>query len=186
MSGRTRRPTGRIGPPSRFDVTAEAFCPTGRFWSAGRRKPPIICRYFISSVASSPIAAQGCSDRLQELRAFRRAWTSPAERKEPPRCGTSRDRQARRPRSAQPRQRQNARTPHHLGGRGSIRTVLYMATLAATRCNPVIAPLYQRLTTAGKEFKVVITACMRKLLILLNSILKTHVPWEAQKTAQVT
>jgi len=72
------------------------------------------------------------------------------------------------------------------GGRGSIRAVLYMATLAATRCNPVIAPLYQRLMAAGKEFKVAITACMRKLLILLNSILKTHVPWEAKKTPQAT
>jgi transposase len=63
------------------------------------------------------------------------------------------------------------------GGRGHIRAVLYMATLVATRYNPVIRHFYTRLCSAGKTKKVALTACMRKLLTILNSILKHRVPW---------
>jgi transposase len=63
------------------------------------------------------------------------------------------------------------------GGRGHVRAVLYMATLAATRCNPVIRDFYIRLCSAGKTKKIALTACMRKLLTILNSILKHRVPW---------
>jgi len=63
------------------------------------------------------------------------------------------------------------------GGRANVRTVLYMATLVATRFNPAIRAFYQRLCTAGKRKKVALTACMRKLLTILNSMLKHRVPW---------
>ena len=63
------------------------------------------------------------------------------------------------------------------GGRGSIRAVLYMATLAATRFNPVIRAFYLRLCAAGKQKKVALTACMRKLLTILNAMVKTGTPW---------
>ncbi len=63
------------------------------------------------------------------------------------------------------------------GGRGQLRSALYMATLAATRSNPMIRSFYQRLREGGKPHKVALTACMRKLLITLNAILKTQTPW---------
>jgi transposase len=52
-----------------------------------------------------------------------------------------------------------------------------MATLAATRFNPVIQSVYQRLLAAGKPKKVALVACMRKLLVILNAMLKHHAPW---------
>ena len=63
------------------------------------------------------------------------------------------------------------------GGRASVRAVLYMAALVATRHNPVIRAFYQRLRTAGKPAKVALVACMRKLLAILNAILRTATPW---------
>jgi transposase len=63
------------------------------------------------------------------------------------------------------------------GGRAEVRAVLYMATLAATRFNPVIQSVYQRLLAAGKPKKVALVACMRKLLVILNAMLKHHAPW---------
>jgi transposase len=66
------------------------------------------------------------------------------------------------------------------GGRKSVRCVLYMAALAAKRCNPVIKAFAQRLAQHGKPHKVVITACMRKLLVILNSIIKSGRPWNPQ------
>lgn len=64
------------------------------------------------------------------------------------------------------------------GGRASVRAVLYVATLVATRCNPVIRPFYERLLAAGKPKKVARTACMRKLLTILNTLVRTQTPWE--------
>lgn len=64
------------------------------------------------------------------------------------------------------------------GGRAQVRAVLYMGTLAATRHNPVIKAFYTRLLAAGKVKKVALTACMRKLLTILNAILKQQVPWQ--------
>ena len=66
---------------------------------------------------------------------------------------------------------------HVWGGRAVVRAVLYMATLAAIRCNPLIKAFYQRLRAAGKKPKVAIVACMRKLLTILNAMLKTKTPW---------
>jgi len=63
------------------------------------------------------------------------------------------------------------------GGRDDVRTVLYMATVAAIRCNPVIRAFHQRLTAAGKPPKLAITACMRKLFTILNAMVKTNTPW---------
>lgn len=63
------------------------------------------------------------------------------------------------------------------GGRATVRGALYMATLVAIRFNPVIRQLYQRLVEAGKLKKVAITACMRKLLIILNSMVKHNTKW---------
>lgn len=63
------------------------------------------------------------------------------------------------------------------GGRASVRSVLYMAALTARRFNPFIRKFAQRLEAAGKPFKVVLTACMRKLLVILNSMVKNNLPW---------
>lgn len=63
------------------------------------------------------------------------------------------------------------------GGRARVRAFLYMATVAASRCNPVIQAFYQRLRAAGKPAKVALTACMRKLLTILNAMLKNRQPW---------
>lgn len=67
---------------------------------------------------------------------------------------------------------------HIFGGRASIRRVLYMATLSATRHNPVIREFYLRLLGAGKPKKVALTACMRKLLTILNAMMRSLKPWE--------
>ena len=63
------------------------------------------------------------------------------------------------------------------GGRARVRAVLYMGALAASRFNPVIRTFYQRLLAAGKPKKLALTACMRKLLTMLNAILKTGQYW---------
>ena len=55
-----------------------------------------------------------------------------------------------------------------------------MAALTAKRCNPVIRAFAQRLEAAGKPFKVVITACMRKLLVILNTLVKNNTPWNPE------
>jgi transposase len=69
------------------------------------------------------------------------------------------------------------------GGRARVRTALYMATLVATRHNPVLRAFYQRLCAAGKPKKVALTACMRKLLTILNAMLRHRTPWCAALAA---
>ena len=66
---------------------------------------------------------------------------------------------------------------HITGGRKAVRNLLYMAALAARIWNPTIKDLAQRLTAAGKPFKVMITACMRKLLTILNTMVRTGQMW---------
>jgi len=68
-------------------------------------------------------------------------------------------------------------TRHIWGGRAEIRSSLFMATLSAIRFNPTIEAFYQRLISAGKAPKVAIVACMRKLLTILNAMLKTQTSW---------
>ena len=63
------------------------------------------------------------------------------------------------------------------GGRAHVRTALYMAALTASRRNPVIRDFYKRLRAAGKAPNVALVACMRKLLVILNAILRHRVPW---------
>ena len=63
------------------------------------------------------------------------------------------------------------------GGRARIRAALYMGALVGSRFNPVIRDFYQRLLAAGKPKKLALTACMRKLLVILNSMLKHRSPW---------
>jgi transposase len=63
------------------------------------------------------------------------------------------------------------------GGRAALRAALYMATFNAVRCNPLIQPFYQRLIITGKERKVAMVACMRKLLTILNAMVKNRTPW---------
>ena len=67
------------------------------------------------------------------------------------------------------------------GGRARVREVLYMAALVATRWNPVIKAMYERLRSKCKTFKVAITACMRKLLTILNAMMKNGTPWNMDK-----
>lgn len=64
------------------------------------------------------------------------------------------------------------------GGRASVRTVLYMAILSATQHNAVIRAYHQRLMAAGKPFKVAQVACMRKLLVILNAMVRDGVHWQ--------
>ena len=64
------------------------------------------------------------------------------------------------------------------GGRAAVRAVLYMGTLAAVRLNPVLRAFYQRLRAAGKLPKVALTACMHKLLTILNAMLKHQRRWD--------
>lgn len=64
------------------------------------------------------------------------------------------------------------------GGRRSLRCVLYMAVLTARRCNPVIRSFAARLRAAGKPYKAIQVACIRKLLVILNTMLKNNTPWK--------
>jgi transposase len=70
------------------------------------------------------------------------------------------------------------------GGRARLRSLLYMATLAAVRSNPPIRTFYQRLRAAGKKPKVALTACMRKLLTILNAMVRSGTRWNPQLAAQ--
>lgn len=63
------------------------------------------------------------------------------------------------------------------GGRAPVRNVLYMATIAAIRANTLIKPFYEKLRASGKPTKVALTACMRKLIVLINSMLKSNKTW---------
>jgi transposase len=63
------------------------------------------------------------------------------------------------------------------GGRSGVRAALYMGALVATRCNPAVKVFYERLLAAGKPKKVALVACMRKLLVILNAMLRNRTPW---------
>jgi transposase len=63
------------------------------------------------------------------------------------------------------------------GGRASVRTMLYMATLSATQCNPVIKHFYKKLVAQGKHKKVAIVACMRKFITILNAMVRDKKEW---------
>lgn len=65
------------------------------------------------------------------------------------------------------------------GGRANVRAALYMPTVVAVRWNPVLREFYQRLVAAGKPKKVALVACMRKLLVILNAMLKHRSPWQS-------
>ena len=74
---------------------------------------------------------------------------------------------------------------HRRGGRAQVRAVLYMCALVAARRNPVLREFYARLRAAGKKPKVALTACMRKLLIMLNAILRQQLPWNSEFASNV-
>ena len=65
------------------------------------------------------------------------------------------------------------------GGRANVRAALYMAALSASRFDPTIKAFYQRLLLAGKPKKVALTACMHKLLTIINAVIKSGNPWQA-------
>jgi transposase len=69
------------------------------------------------------------------------------------------------------------------GGRSSVKATLYMAALSATKWNPAIKTFYERLCASGKPKKVALTACMRKLLIVLNSMMKNNTAWRCAVVA---
>jgi transposase len=71
-------------------------------------------------------------------------------------------------------------TRHIQGGRSAVRNVLYMAAVSARRWNPIIRKFAERLAAQGKRAKVIITACMRKLLVILNTMVKNNTPWRQQ------
>jgi transposase len=64
------------------------------------------------------------------------------------------------------------------GGRAAVRHVLYLATLSAIRFNPTITAFHQRFVTAGRPGQLAVTAAMRKLLVILNAILRDQRPWQ--------
>ena len=72
------------------------------------------------------------------------------------------------------------------GGRAGVRTALYMGAMVASRHNPVIRDFYQRLLSAGKPKKLALTACMRKLLTILNSMLKHGTSWQHPDIQSIT
>jgi len=69
------------------------------------------------------------------------------------------------------------------GGRAPVRAVLYMGVLVAAKFNPVIRAFYQRLRATGKPAKVALTACMRKLLVILNAMVRNGTPWSPPRAA---
>jgi transposase len=69
------------------------------------------------------------------------------------------------------------------GGRAHVRATLYMSTLVAVRYNPVLKPFYERLRAAGKAAKVALTASMRKLLTILNAMVKHHTLWQPKEVS---
>lgn len=75
---------------------------------------------------------------------------------------------------------------HIRGGRAEVRTVLYMATLTAIRCNPTIKAFYQHLLAKGKKKKVALTACMHKLLTILNAIVRHREEWRPPQISAAT
>jgi transposase len=68
------------------------------------------------------------------------------------------------------------------GGRSYLRKMLYMAAVVASRFNPVIRAFYQRLLAAGKPKKLALTACMRKLVLIINAMVKNNQPWNQFRT----
>ena len=72
------------------------------------------------------------------------------------------------------------------GGRANVRTALYMATLTARRCNPVVKAFADRLKVAGKPYLVIHVACMRKLLVILNTLLKKRQTWNNPLTIPIS
>ena len=72
------------------------------------------------------------------------------------------------------------------GGRAPVRAALFMGALVGTRCNPVIHAFYHRLRAAGKPKKVALTACMRKLLTILNAMMRTNTTWHYIDPSQTT
>lgn len=70
------------------------------------------------------------------------------------------------------------------GGRTAVRCALYMAALSAKRCNHVIRDFARRLQQAGKRGKVILTACMRKLLVILNTMVRNQTTWETNVATQ--
>lgn len=71
------------------------------------------------------------------------------------------------------------------GGRTTVRCALYMATLSAIRWNPVIKAMYERLKERGKPFKVAMIACLRRLLVILNTMARTNTHWNPALAATV-
>ena len=69
---------------------------------------------------------------------------------------------------------------HVWGGRSRVRAALYMSALTACRCNPVIRSYYSKLIAAGKAPKTALVACMRKLLVILNAMVKSQSPWRCR------
>jgi transposase len=69
------------------------------------------------------------------------------------------------------------------GGRAHVRATLYMSTLVAVRYKAVLKVFYERLRAAGKAAKVALTACMRKLLTILNAMVKHHTPWQPKEVS---
>lgn len=72
------------------------------------------------------------------------------------------------------------------GGRADVRTALYMATFSAVRWNPVVRAHFEQLCARGKLFKVAMVACMRKLLTILNTMVRTNTAWGAHRIVNAT
>jgi len=135
---------------------------------AGRRWWP---RYAVPGVLIAGVAVAALQGRMQWSRVVFEAalpvWTPPA-------FGTS-ALVGVAPLNCDSGQRKGQR--HVWGGRPQVRAALYMATLSAVRFNPVLKRFYERLLARGKPKKLALIACMHKLLLILNAIMRTQQPW---------
>jgi transposase len=70
------------------------------------------------------------------------------------------------------------------GGRAHVRATLYMGAIVAIRHNPIIKSFYERLVERGKPKKLAITACVHKMLVILNAMVRDHKPWSVEQDLQ--
>ena len=103
-----------------------------------------------------------------------------------PELGSTGRREVARLSGTAPADRQSGKSRRHAriqGGRDRLRPVLYMVALTAMRCNPTIAAFANELTAAGKAKRLVVAACARKIIVILNAMLRDQTPWRYPKNA---
>jgi transposase len=124
---------------------------------AWQRKSEVL----LSVPGIGPVVSLACLAELPELGTLNRQQISTLVGVAPLNCDSGKHRGSR----------------HIFGGRAYLRSLLYMAAMAGVRCNPVLQEFYQRLLTRGKPFKVALIACVRKLLSIINVMVRENTLW---------